>query len=308
MLGNIKGLEGVLQVSGNRISIIGLGLLGSALSRRLLQGGFQVSGYDLAAENRERLTSAGGVAAGSAGEAVKLAPITLLSLPNSEIAASVVEEIVAAEVRNIWVLDTTTGSPEASEAMADRLAAFHCHYADLTIAGSSREVAAGEAVAMFGGSPEEIGQLEPLLRCLARQTFATGKPGNAARMKLVSNLALGLHRAVLAEALVFAQNLGLDARAALEILRATSSYSRVMDVKGGKMVEGDFSPDARLRQHLKDVRLMEEQALRHGAPIPLTHAHRALLERGEAMGLGDLDNSSILRVYEGLVKRTPDKE
>ena len=73
------------------------------------------------------------------------------------------------------------------------------------------------------------------------------------------------------------------------------------------MVEGEFSPDARLKQHLKDVRLMEEQALRHGAPVPLTHLHRNLLERGEAMGLGDLDNSAILRVYESMVKEAPVK-
>src|SRR5690606_19102869 len=161
-----------------------------------------------------------------------------------------VEEIVAAEVRDIWVLDTTTGSPESSEMMAPKLADCQCHYADLTIAGSSREVAAGEAVAMFGGSPEEMAQFGPLLDCIVRRAFAVGKPGNAARMKLVSNLALGLHRAVLAEALVFAQNMGLDARSALDVLRATSSYSRVMDVKGDKMVEGEFSPDARLKQHL----------------------------------------------------------
>lgn len=297
----------MLHVSANRISIVGLGLLGSALAQRLLEGGFQVAGYDLLEGNREKLTAAGGMAVESAGEAVQWAPITLLSLPNSDIAATVVEEIVAAEVRDVWVLDTTTGSPESSEAMARKLAECHCHYADLTIAGSSREVMAGEAVAMFGGSPEEMGQFEPLLQCLVRRSFAVGKPGNAARMKLVSNLALGLHRAVLAEALVFAQALGLDARSALDVLRATSSYSRVMDVKGDKMVEGEFSPDARLKQHLKDVRLMEEQALQYGAPVPLTHLHRNLLELGEAMGLGDLDNSSILRVYESMVKKAPDK-
>jgi 3-hydroxyisobutyrate dehydrogenase-like beta-hydroxyacid dehydrogenase len=113
-------------------------------------------------------------------------------------------------------------------------------------------------------------------------------------MKLVSNLVLGLNRAALAEGLAFAEALGLAAAAALRVLRASAAYSRIMDAKGEKMVSGDFSPQARLSQHLKDVRLIRAAGAERGMDLPLSAAHEAILERAEALGLGDLDNSALI--------------
>jgi 3-hydroxyisobutyrate dehydrogenase-like beta-hydroxyacid dehydrogenase len=70
-----------------------------------------------------------------------------------------------------------------------------------------------------------------------------------------------------------------------------------MDVKGAKMLAGDFTPQARLSQHLKDVRLILAAGERTGAALPLSTVHHQLLEQAEAAGLGDLDNSAIFRVF-----------
>jgi 3-hydroxyisobutyrate dehydrogenase-like beta-hydroxyacid dehydrogenase len=117
-------------------------------------------------------------------------------------------------------------------------------------------------------------------------------------MKLVFNLVLGLHRAVLAEALSFAGSYGIDPAAALEVLKAGAAYSKVMDIKGGKMLSGDFTPEARLSQHLKDVRLIVAAAERCGAMVPLSEIHRELLERAEAAGFGAMDNSAVIKAFE----------
>ena len=85
---------------------------------------------------------------------------------------------------------------------------------------------------------------------------------------------------------------------ALAVLQAGAAYSAVMDAKGAKMISGDFAPQARLSQHLKDVRLMLQSAARTGVDLPLSNVHRELLERAEAAGLGDLDNSAILRAFD----------
>lgn len=113
-------------------------------------------------------------------------------------------------------------------------------------------------------------------------------------MKLVSNLVLGLNRAALAEALVFAQGIGIKPAAALDVLRGSMAYSRVMDVKGQKMLNEDFAVQARLSQHLKDVRLI----LDNGVQLPLSEVHCRLLEQAEAMGWGELDNSAIIKVIQ----------
>jgi 3-hydroxyisobutyrate dehydrogenase-like beta-hydroxyacid dehydrogenase len=118
-------------------------------------------------------------------------------------------------------------------------------------------------------------------------------------MKLVTNLVLGLNRAALAEGLAFAQAVGVEPEAALEVLEGSLAYSRVMDAKGRKMVEGDFTPQARLSQHLKDVRLMLRAAAGAGLTLPLSEAHRRLLERAEELGWGDRDNSAVINAIRG---------
>jgi 3-hydroxyisobutyrate dehydrogenase-like beta-hydroxyacid dehydrogenase len=117
-------------------------------------------------------------------------------------------------------------------------------------------------------------------------------------MKLVVNLVLGLNRAVLAEGLAFARASAFDPALALEVLKSGVAYSRVMDAKGRKMIEGDFAPEARLSQHHKDVRLILEAAVRTGAMLPLTQLHDFLLGQIEDRGLGNLDNSAIIRAYD----------
>ena len=118
-------------------------------------------------------------------------------------------------------------------------------------------------------------------------------------MKLVSNLVLGLNRAALAEGLAFAEVLGLDADATLQVLQGSAAYSRQMDTKGRKMIDRDFAPQAKLSQHLKDVRLMLHAATAAGLTLTLTDAHRQLLERAEALGFGDRDNSAVVEAARG---------
>ena len=117
-------------------------------------------------------------------------------------------------------------------------------------------------------------------------------------MKLVVNLVLGLNRAVLAEGLSLAKACGMDLTQTLEVLQATPAYSAIMDPKGVKMIEQDFAPQARLAQHLKDVGLIRKLAREHGALVPLSNLHEELLRRAVEMGLGELDNCAIIKVFE----------
>ena len=116
-------------------------------------------------------------------------------------------------------------------------------------------------------------------------------------MKLLTNLVLGLNRAALAEGLAFAETIGLSQETALDVLMKTMAYSRIMDTKGQKMVERDFATQAKLSQHLKDVRLIFEAAEAGGRELPLSAAHRQLLAEAEARGFGEADNSAVIEAY-----------
>jgi 3-hydroxyisobutyrate dehydrogenase-like beta-hydroxyacid dehydrogenase len=281
-----------------KIGLVGLGLLGSALAERFLRARFAVSGHDLSPERRAALEQVGGRAAGSATDVARDCDVLVLSLPNSDVVADVMRSVREVLTRGQLVIDTTTGEPEASAALGAELAGRGVDFLDATVAGSSQQAREAQAIVMAGGEQATFDKARDVLAAFARQSFYVGPWGSGARMKLVVNLVLGLHRAVLAEGLMLARSMDLDPLAALAILKASPAYSTVMDTKGAKMLSGDFEPQARLSQHLKDVRLILAAGQRTGALLPLSNVHRALLEQAEAMGLGELDNSAIIRAFE----------
>lgn len=279
------------------VGFIGLGLLGTAITEQLLAAGHDVVGFDVDPSRRDQLTANGGRCADSAVDVVKQASLVLLSLPDSDIVAGVVEEIVSAAAETLLV-DTTTGESQSAVAVGQRLAAHGARYVEATVIGSSRMVSERDVVVLLGGADEDVAEAAPITDVWSRQRFHVGPLGSAAKAKLVANLVLGLHRAVLAEGLNLAQHAGLDGSAMLDVLRSGLAYSRIMDTKGRKMLESDFTPEARLRQHHKDVRLILEMGAEHRAPLPLSELHDRLLSRAEALGFGDADNSAIIRAIQ----------
>lgn len=278
------------------VGLIGLGLLGGALGERLLSGGLPVLGHDLDPARGEALARAGGEIARDAAEAFARCRRVLLSLPTHVEVKAVLAAAGTAVQPGHVILDTTTGDPEATSELAAALATRGVSYLDATVSGSSSQLREGSAVLMVGGDPAAFVGCQDLLAPLGRATFHCGSAGAGARMKLVTNVVLGLNRAALAEGLALAQALGLDARQALAVMQGGPAYSRIMDRKGERMLSGNFTPEARLSQHLKDVRLILEQGDAAGLPMPLSRAHRSVLEAAESAGLGALDNSAIIRV------------
>jgi 3-hydroxyisobutyrate dehydrogenase-like beta-hydroxyacid dehydrogenase len=271
------------------IGIIGVGLLGSAIAARLTGGGYSVLGFDIVPDRR-----IGG--ATSAQEVADKAGTIVLCLPTSEVATQVIGGLKLARGRVI--IDATTGEPEAMAAMGAKLALAGVDYLDATVLGSSRVVRDGRAVVMAGGRRPVFDGAMAIFGTFASRSFYLGTFGAGARMKLVANLALGLHRAVLAETLSFAQASGISPSDALEVLKAGAAYSRVMDDKGAKMIDHDFTVEAKLSQHLKDVRLILAAARATGAKVPLSVVHRELLESLELAGYGESDNSAVIMAYD----------
>lgn len=282
----------------SEIGVIGLGLMGGALAERFRGAGRRVVGFDPRDECRQRLADVGGEPVGSPRAVFEVARTVVLSLPNSGAVREVVAEVGGA-VRGATIVDTTTGEPGATEATGRELAGAGCDYLDATLTGSSAQARAGEVVVTAGGPAEAFARAEPLFRLFASRWFHVGPWGSGARTKLVVNLVLGLNRAVLAEGLSFARRCGLDLDAVLEILKSGAAYSRAMDTKGAKMIAGDFAPQAKLSQHLKDVRLVLGEGERTGAALPLTALHEKLLTALADRGFGECDNSAVIRAFEG---------
>ena len=281
------------------VGLIGLGLIGSAVAERLIGAGHTVIGFDVSEEARAKLSQLGGVRTATAREVAEGTDITWLALPNDAIAAEVLLDIAADLRPGQIVADLGTGDPRTAATVASELSERGVQYLDATISGSSAQVRRGDVLVMVGGEESAFDPCRRLFESFAWQVRHVGPSGQGAWMKLVTNLVLGLNRAALAEGLAFAESVGLDPADALSVLRDSMAYSRIMDTKGPKMVARDFAPEARLSQHLKDVRLIREAAARVGQPLPLSDEHQRLLELAESLGLGDFDNSAIIETLRG---------
>ena len=282
----------------DKIGLVGLGLVGTAIAERLLAGDFEVVGFDIDSTRCKHFKQLGGKAASSSTEVAQAAKRVVLSLPDTDIVRQVIEGpagILEAKTPPKYIIDTTTGDPDETAALAQRLVERGVHFLDSTISGSSRQVRDKEAVFMVGGEKAAFETCIDIFQTLTEKVFYLGPSGNGSKAKLASNLILGLNRVALAEGLVFAGKLALKPETFLELLKATPAYSAVMDTKGKKMLNDDFTVESRIRQHHKDVSLILKYAEMAGQKLPLSSVHLDVLEKAIEAGDGDLDNAAIIR-------------
>ena len=285
-------------MAAEAIGLIGVGLVGSALGAQLLQRGYGRVCCDIDPAKSAALSGLGATAVETPAAVAEHCERVILSLMTTAIVREVVagaDGLLSATGRPAHIIDTTTGDPEDTVALAAELSAAGIAYLDATISGSSAQIRQRGGTFMVGGSAQAFAHNGDLFACFSDRVYHLGPAGSGNRAKLASNLVLGLNRLALAEGLVFAERLGLDLESLLAVLKDSPAYSAAMDSKGRKMLDGDFAPVARLRQHHKDVELILACARKAGQELPLSAAHRELLAAAVAAGDGDLDNAAVIR-------------
>jgi 3-hydroxyisobutyrate dehydrogenase-like beta-hydroxyacid dehydrogenase len=275
------------------VGLVGLGLMGDALATRLIPAGFRVVGYDLDPAKNAKLKAKGGEPAGSLSDVANCGTVVLAVFSTDQVEDVVENALVPAGASKI-VLCTSTCDPDRIAALAARVAPKGIRFLETPVSGSSGQVSRGEGTGLIGGDPATVAEVDDILAALYPKRFHIGKAGDAGRAKLAINLILGLNRMALAEGLVFAARLGLDAKAFLAVARDSAAYSQVMDIKGRKMVERDFKPEGFIHQSLKDFSLMHEQACKLGQTLPALELNKSLLEACVRAGEKDLDNSAVI--------------
>jgi len=280
------------------VAIIGLGLMGEVYAQRLIDRKFPVTGFDVDPARRKRLADIGGRPTDTIAELAKPARCIIIAVFNTEQVEDVVEKHLLPALGDgsgKIVLCMSTCDPDRVAALAERVIPRGIRYLDVPVSGTSDQVRRGDGVALIGGDMKIAGEVRDVLDTLFVRQFHVGKIGDGGRAKLAVNLVLGLNRLAMAEGLVFAEKLGLDPAAFLDVARGSASYSQVMETKGPKMVHGDFSPEGRVKQTLKDVRLMLDQAAAAGQKLSMLEVHADVLEACVRAGEADLDNSAVIK-------------
>ncbi len=286
------------------VGVIGLGLMGSAFAQRLIAAGYEVIGYDPEPARMREHVERGGRTAGSPAAVAAQVPFTVLSLPNNAVGTEVCfgpEGVAGCGNPDLLVVDTTTGHPDAARELATGLGDVGIRFMDCTMSGNSIQAAAGDLVAMVGGSAEDLEAAEGMLAELARSIHHMGGVGSASQAKLVVNLILGVNRTVLAEGLVMGEKAGLDLGKLLDVLKDSAAYSKAMDIWGQRMIDGDFHPPgSRAKQSHKDAKVITTYGREIGSPTMLSSVVQQLLQFAEVTGLGDADNAGAIEVQRRL--------
>jgi len=284
-----------------RVGVIGLGLMGTAITQRLLAADFEVLAYDVDSDKRAASERIGAKPQSPLSVVVAACEVNVICVFNTQ----QVEEVIAGPGggldaiaqggtgARIFVV-TSTCDPDRLAALAHRVAAEGADVLEVPVSGTSRQVAQGDGVGLVGGDPAVLHRAARVLDAFVKSRHYLGAVGNGSRAKLAVNLILGLNRAALAEGLVFAARLGLEPSAFLDVARGSAAYSQVMDVKGALMAKREYTmPQSRIDQSLKDFTLMLEHARAAGQALPFASVYVRMLEDCITHGEAQWDNAAI---------------
>jgi 3-hydroxyisobutyrate dehydrogenase len=286
-----------------QVGWIGLGAMGRPMAGRLVDAGHQVTGYDVdpaavtaLGDRVEAAASAAEAAAGADVLAVMVA--TGVQLEDVLFGAGAAAPALRA---GAVVLVMATVGPAAVEETAARLAERGVRVVDAPVSGGVARTGTGELLMMVSGPEDAVAEARPLLDVLAGRAAVVGTgPGEGQKVKLVNQLLCGVHIAAAAEALAYAEALGLDAAACWDVVRHGAAASFMLDDRGDRMVHGAGDEvRSAIDIFVKDMGLVLAAARQNVYPAPLAAAAEQLYLTGRRAGLGSSDDSQLIEVMRG---------
>ena len=291
----------------SRVGVIGLGIMGSAMSANLVKAGFAVIGHDPVAARRKALAGAGGQAARSAREVAKRAALVITSLPSADALAAVSAELAEggprAAGRGLIVIETSTLPIEVKQAARKRLAAAGVTLLDCPLSGTGAQARTKDLVVLASGERSAYRKCIPVFEGFARAHYLIGAFGDGSKMKFIANHLVAIHNVAAAEAMVLGMKSGLDPAQVLAVISNGAGTSRMLEVRGPMMVKGDYS-EATMKVAVwqKDMKIIGDYARSIDCPTPLFLASAPFYTAAMAMGRGDEDTGSVCAVLEEMAR------
>jgi len=289
------------------VGVIGLGNMGLPMAGHLLAAGFAVQGYDVRPEAAAALAEAGGGPAASPAEAAAGAQTVITSLPSVAALREVVSGehgLASASADGLILIETSTLPIEAKAEAARALGRAGAVVLDCPLSGTASQMRAADIAVYASGDPAAIERSHEVLAAFSRVQHEVGGFGNGMRMKLVANHLVAVHHTAAAEALLLAGRAGLDPALALRALSDGAGSSRMLEIRGPMMIEGDFSrANIALEVFCKDIDLIGDLARTARCPLPLFSAAAQLHLAAMAQGRLDEDPACVFAVLEQMTER-----
>jgi putative dehydrogenase len=279
------------------VGVIGLGIMGSAMSANLMRGGYRVIGYDVAAKPRANHRRAGGIVAASCGDVARQAQIIICSLPSSE-ALLQTAKALAESPRPTILVETSTLPIAVKEEARRSLSKRGVIVLDCPLSGTGAQARTKDLVVYGSGDRRSYRRVIPVLDAFARARYYVGAFGAGSKMKFVANLLVAIHNVAAAEAIVLALKAGLDPSMVVKVIGDGAGSSRMFQVRGPLMANGDYSkPTMKLDVWQKDMTIIADFARQLGCQTPLFAATGPIYTAARAMG-GERDTAAVCAVLE----------
>jgi 3-hydroxyisobutyrate dehydrogenase len=285
-----------------RLGFVGLGAMGSPMAKRLASAGFELKVFDVFAERTRPLVELGAASAASPKEAAEGTEAFVLMVANAEQAeGALFGEGSAAEAlpEDAAVVVMSTIGPGAVRELADGLAERGLRTMDAPVSGGVARAERGDLLIMAGGPEDLFEELRPVLGAMGSSVAHCGpRVGDGQAVKLVNQLLCGVHIAAAAEALAYAEALGLDPGFVFETIRHGAANSFMLEDRGERMLREEFvPPKSALDIFVKDMGLVRKAAEAQGFETPLASAALEMYLAGKDAGLGAEDDSGVIRMF-----------
>ena len=286
-------------MESNAVGMIGLGIMGSAMSANLIRAGFKVVGYDVLPQRCREHRKAGGTVARSSAEVAKHCDILVTSLPSAEALLDTAAVLAKSARRGQIVIETSTLPIDVKEGARKRVAARGAILLDCTLSGTGAQARAKDVVVYASGGRKSYGRIALVLDGFARAHYYVGAFGAGSKVKFVANLLVAIHNVAAAEAMVLAMKSGLDPAMVLKVVADGAGSSRMLQLRGPMMVKGDYS-DATMKVKIwqKDMTIIGDYARKIDCPTPLFSASAPFYSAAMAMGRGAEDTAAVCAVLE----------
>jgi 3-hydroxyisobutyrate dehydrogenase/glyoxylate/succinic semialdehyde reductase len=288
------------------VGIVGLGIMGGAIARNLIERGWQVIGFDTDVARRTELALAGVTIAEHTGQVARDAPIILTSLPNPAAAEDVARAIAQSGQPPRIVVELST------LALSDKLRfesilgkAGHIAL-DCPLSGTGAQARNRDLIVYASGDSDAIARCAGLFADFAKQSADLGTFGNGSRMKFIANHLVAIHNVATAEAMILAERAGLDPKMVVDMVGPGAGGSRMFQMRAPMMVEGIYEPATmKVSTWKKDMAIIAEFADDVGCGTPLFTLTQAVYTEAMTMGLGDKDTAAVFEVLRKTIVTDP---
>lgn len=289
------------------VSFVGLGAMGFAMAKRLVEKQMRVVGFDINPEAVARLEAAGGHAAASSAEAAAQGDVLIVLVVNAEQAEQVLfaDGALDALAPGKTVVLMATCAPARVAGIAEKVEAAGRRFVDAPISGGVPGIEAGTLTIMAAAPDDVFAEMKPLFLEIGSNTYHLGtKAGQGSAMKTVNQLLAGVHIAAAGEALALAEQAGIDPALALKILGGSAASSWMLNNRGPRMVTDSDEILSAVDIFVKDLGLVLEMGKSEKMGLPLSAAAHQLFIAASGMGLGKADDSQVIATYRKLADRS----